>query len=93
MKEKVVIYKHALRNAVLPVITVLGLRIAFMIGGAPIVETIFAWPGLSKFFIFAIRFRDYLVVVGVTCVMGALILAANILIDISYRWLDPRVAL
>jgi peptide/nickel transport system permease protein len=93
LKEKVVIYKHALKNAVLPVITVLGLRIAFMISGAPIVETIFAWPGLGKFFIFAIRFRDYLVVVGITCVMGALILAANILIDITYKWLDPRVAL
>jgi peptide/nickel transport system permease protein len=91
LRERVVIYKHALRNAMLPVITVLGLRIAFTIGGAPITETVFSWPGLGKYFIYAISRRDYLIVVGVTVVMSALILIANVLIDLSYKWLDPRV--
>lgn len=93
LRERTVIYKHALKNAVSPVITILGLRIAFMIGGAPIVETIFAWPGLGKYFVYSIRYRDYLVVVGVTVVMGAIILIANLITDLSYRWLDPRVKL
>ncbi len=93
LRERVVIYKHALRNAMLPVITVLGLRVAFMIGGAPITETIFSWPGLGKYFIYAINHRDYFIVVGITVVMSVLILIANVLIDISYRWLDPRVKL
>jgi peptide/nickel transport system permease protein len=93
LKERVVIYKHALRNAMLPVITVLGLRVAFMLGGAPITETVFSWPGLGKYFVYAITRRDYFVVVGITVVLGALILLANVLIDISYKWLDPRIKL
>ncbi|MCK4310278.1 MAG: ABC transporter permease, partial [Methanomicrobia archaeon] len=93
LKERVVIYKHALRNAMLPVITVLGLRVAFALGGAPITETVFSWPGLGKYFVAAIRIRDYFVVVGVTVVLAVLILVANLLIDLSYKWLDPRVKL
>jgi peptide/nickel transport system permease protein len=93
LRERIIIYKHALKNAILPVITVLGLRVALMLGGAPVTETVFAWPGLGKFFVFAVRFRDHLVVVGVTVVLGALIVIANMLVDISYRWLDPRVTL
>ncbi|MCK4432663.1 MAG: ABC transporter permease [Methanomicrobia archaeon] len=93
LKERVVIYKHALRNAMLPVITVLGLRVAFALGGAPITETVFSWPGLGKYFVSAIRIRDYFVVVGVTVVLAVLILVANLLIDLSYKWLDPRVKL
>ncbi|MCK4247470.1 MAG: ABC transporter permease, partial [Methanomicrobia archaeon] len=91
--ERVVIYKHALRNAMLPVVTVLGLRVAFALGGAPITETVFSWPGLGKYFVAAIRIRDYFVVVGVTVVLAVLILVANLLIDLSYKWLDPRVKL
>lgn len=91
LRERVVIYKHALRNAMLPVITVLGLRVAFALGGAPITETVFSWPGLGKYFVYAITRRDYFVVVGVTVVLGSLILIANLLIDLSYKWLDPRV--
>ena len=93
LKERVVIYKHALRNAMLPVVTVLGLRVAFALGGAPITETVFSWPGLGKYFVSAIRIRDYFVVVGVTVVLAVLILVANLLIDLSYKWLDPRVKL
>jgi peptide/nickel transport system permease protein len=93
LKERVVIYKHALRNAMLPVVTVLGLRVAFALGGAPITETVFSWPGLGKYFVAAIRIRDYFVVVGVTVVLAVLILMANLLIDLSYKWLDPRVKL
>ncbi|MBU6996857.1 MAG: ABC transporter permease [Theionarchaea archaeon] len=91
LKERVVVYKHALRNAMLPVITVTGMQIALTLGGAPITETVFSWPGLGKYFVYAIQHRDYFVIVGITVVLGTLILVANVLIDISYKWLDPRV--
>jgi peptide/nickel transport system permease protein len=93
LKERAVIYKHALKNAMLPVITVIGLRLAFTIAGAPITETVFSWPGLGKYFVYAIQHREYFIVIGVTVVLAILIMVANILIDISYRWLDPRVTL
>ncbi|MBU6998063.1 MAG: ABC transporter permease [Theionarchaea archaeon] len=93
LKERVVIYKHALRNAMLPVITVIGLRLAYTIAGAPITETVFSWPGLGKYFVYAIQRREYFIIIGVTVVLAILIMVANILIDISYRWLDPRVTL
>lgn len=93
LKERIVIYKHALKNAMLPVITVIGLRLAFTIAGAPITETVFSWPGLGKYFVYAIQRREYFIVIGVTIVLAILIMVANILIDISYRWLDPRVTL
>ena len=91
LKERVVIYKHALRNAMLPVITVVGLRLAFTFGGAPITETVFSWPGIGKYFVSTIANRDYFATVGVTMTLAFLILVTNILIDISYKWLDPRV--
>ncbi len=93
LKERVVIYKHALRNAMLPVITVLGLRVAYSFAGAPITETVFSWPGIGKYFVGAIQRRDYFPVIGVTVVLAILILVANLLVDISYKWLDPRVKL
>jgi peptide/nickel transport system permease protein len=93
LKERTVIYKHALKNAMLPVITLLGLRIGVMLSGAPIIEQVFSWPGLGKYFVLAVKFRDYSVAVGAAIVLGIMIVIANLLIDISYRWLDPRVEL
>lgn len=93
LKERTVIYKHALKNAILPIVTVIGLRAAFMMGGAPIVEIVFSWPGLGKFFVDAVWMRDYFSVIGASLVLGIFILVANLLVDLSYTWLDPRVEL
>ncbi len=89
--EMVVVYKHALRNALLPVITVLGLSLPALIGGSVIFESIFAINGMGKLFFDSVLSRDYPVVMGVL-VMGAfLTLLGNLLADISYAWSDPRI--
>ncbi len=93
LKERTVIYKHALKNAILPIVTVIGLRAAFMLGGAPVVEIVFSWPGLGKYFVDAVWMRDYFSVIGASIVLGIFILITNLLVDLSYTWLDPRVKL
>ncbi len=94
LKERVVIYKHALKNAMLPITTVLGLRIAFLMGVTlPIIERVFSWPGLGQYFVMAAFKRDYFSVMGVSLVLSIIILLSNLLVDISYKWLDPRVEL
>ncbi|MBU7036449.1 MAG: ABC transporter permease subunit [Theionarchaea archaeon] len=91
LKERIVIYKHALRNAILPILTVIGLRIAMMLGGSPIIEKMFSWPGMGKYFVDAAFMRDYFSVIGTSLALALMILIANLVTDISYRWLDPRV--
>ena len=91
LKERIVLYKHALRNAILPILTVIGLRIAMMLGGSPIIEKMFSWPGMGKYFVDAAFMRDYFSVIGTSLALAAMILLANMITDISYRWLDPRV--
>jgi peptide/nickel transport system permease protein len=91
LKQRIVIYKHALRNAILPILTVIGLRIAMMLGGSPIIEKMFSWPGMGKYFVDAAFMRDYFSVIGTSLALAVMILVANLLTDVSYRWLDPRV--
>jgi peptide/nickel transport system permease protein len=91
LKERIVIYKHALRNAILPILTVIGLRIAMMLGGSPIIEKMFSWPGMGKYFVDAAFMRDYFSVIGTSLALAVMILLANLITDVSYRWLDPRV--
>lgn len=88
-----VIMGHALRNALIPVITVAGMRFAGLLGGAVIVETIFAWPGIGKFVLDSIFDRDYPVIQGFVVFMGTVFLLVNLLVDLSYAWLDPRIRL
>ncbi len=90
---QVVVMRHALRNAMLPVTTVAGMRFASLLGGAVIVETIFAWPGIGKYVLDSIFDRDYPVVQGFVVFMGTVFLLMNLLVDISYAWLDPRIRL
>ena len=86
-----VLLKHVLRNATLPVMTVLGLDFGRMLGGAVVVETIFAWPGMGRLAGPAVLGRDFPVVQG-TAIMGAAIfLAVNLFIDLLYGWVDPRL--
>ncbi|MGH9176501.1 MAG: nickel ABC transporter permease, partial [Vicinamibacterales bacterium] len=90
---RAVVVQHALRNAMIPVMTVAGMRFAGLLGGAVIVETIFAWPGIGKFVLDSIFDRDYPVIQGFVVFMGTIFLLMNLLVDVSYAWLDPRIRL
>lgn len=89
--ERRVVYRHAVRNMLLPVVTVVGLQLGALVGGAVIVETVFSWPGLGRLLIDAIRGRDYPVVQAATAVIAAAFVVMNLLVDVTYTWLDPRV--
>lgn len=91
LTERVVIYKHALRNALLPVVTVLGLSIPGLIGGSVIFESIFAIPGMGQLFYGAVMARDYPVVMGELVIGAVLTLIGNLVADISYALVDPRI--
>ncbi len=91
LSERVVIYKHALRNALLPVITILGLSIPHLIGGSVIFETIFAIPGMGQLFYMSVMARDYPVVMGILLIGAALTLLGNLIADVSYAVADPRI--
>lgn len=93
MKEKAVIISHALKNAMIPVITVIGSEFGALLGGAVVTETIFAWPGVGRLAINSIAKRDYPMIQGNTLVLCALFLLINLLIDIVYAWLNPRIRL
>jgi peptide/nickel transport system permease protein len=91
LSEKVVIYRHALRNALLPVITILGLSVPGLIGGSVIFETIFAIPGMGKLFYDGVMMRDYPLIMGVLVIGAVLTLVGNLIADISYALADPRI--
>ena len=91
LKERTVIYSHAMRNALMPLITLLGLSLPGLIGGAVITETLFAIPGMGKMGFDAVMGRDYPVVMGVLVITAVLTLMGNLLADISYALADPRV--
>jgi len=91
LTEHKVVYSHALRNALLPLITIIGLSIPGLIGGSVIAETIFAIPGMGKLFYDAVLMRDFPVVMGILTIGSALTLIGNLLADIAYAWADPRV--
>jgi peptide/nickel transport system permease protein len=91
LPERTVIYKHAMRNALLPVITILGLSVPGLIGGSVIFESIFAIPGLGKLFYEAIMMRDYNMIMGSLTIGAVLTLAGNLIADICYSIADPRI--
>ncbi|MFZ0243212.1 MAG: ABC transporter permease [Desulfobacterales bacterium] len=91
MSETVVILRHALRNAFLPVVTVLGLNLGLLLGGAVLTETIFSWPGLGRYVVDSLMGRDYAVVQGCILVFAALMAIINLAVDLIYGLLDPRI--
>jgi peptide/nickel transport system permease protein len=91
LSERTVIYKHALRNAVLPVVTIIGLNLRTIIAGAVLTETVFAWPGLGRLTFDAINTRDYPVLMAMFVFVGVVVVIANLLTDIAYAYLDPRI--
>lgn len=93
LRERAVVVGHALRNALITIVTVTGIRLAALLGGAVIVETIFAWPGIGKYVVDSIFLRDYPTIQGFVLFTGTVVLLVNLLVDVSYVWLDPRVRL
>jgi len=91
LRERVVIGRHVVRNSLLPVVTILGYRIAFILSGTIVVETIFAWPGLGQLFYDSIDRKDYQVVQAIVLVLASLVVVANIVTDLLYAYIDPRI--
>jgi peptide/nickel transport system permease protein len=91
VSENKVIYKHALRNALLPLITILGLQLPGLFAGALFVEQVFAWPGMGRLAINAIYVRDYQVIMGTTMFAGVMVVIGNLIADILYAIVDPRI--
>lgn len=91
LREGIVIFKHALRNALIPVITIIGFQCGALLSGALITETIFAWPGLGRLTITAIQKRDYPLVQGCVLVIALSYVLVNLLTDLAYAWADPRI--
>jgi oligopeptide transport system permease protein len=91
LRESVVLFKHALRNSLVPVLTVMGPLTAALLTGSFVVEYVFAIPGMGRFFITAVTDRDYPLIMGVTLVYTALLIAANLVVDLCYSYVDPRI--
>ncbi len=90
-RERIVVFGHALRNATLPVITVIGIEFAFMIGGLVVTETVFNLPGVARYLVDAILWRDYPVVQNLVMFIAIVVVLANLTVDLLYGWLDPRI--
>jgi peptide/nickel transport system permease protein len=91
MPRRIVIWKHALKNASIPIFTLFAVNFAQLISGAVVTETVFAWPGVGRLLVDSIFVRDYTVVQAVVFFSAAFIVAMNILVDVTYAWLDPRI--
>ena len=91
LKGKIVILKHALKNALVPIITVVGLQFGVLLGGAVMTETIFSWPGLGKYLVDAIYARDFPIVQGGILFFAGVFVIVNLLVDLSYALVDPRI--
>lgn len=92
LKQGAIIMRHILRNAMLPIVTVAGMQAGALVGGAVVIETVFAWPGLGRLIYDALLQRDYPVLLGVFLVMSVIVIALNLLTDAIYRMIDPRVS-
>jgi peptide/nickel transport system permease protein len=91
LSERLVIMRHAVRNAMIPVVTLVGLQAPWLIGGAVIIEQIFVIPGMGLLLLDAVQQRDYPIITGVFLVVGVAVMLINLLVDLSYGLLDPKV--
>jgi peptide/nickel transport system permease protein len=89
--ERLVIWRHAFKNAVLPVVTVIGVEFAFLIGGLVVTETVFNLPGVARFLVQAILWRDYPIVQNLVLFIAVVVILSNLVVDLLYGWFDPRV--
>jgi peptide/nickel transport system permease protein len=91
LSERAVIYKHAVRNAMVPVVTVIGLNFGLLLAGAILTETVFSWPGLGRLVVEAVYERDYPLVVGCILIFAIVFVIVNLITDILYTYIDPRI--
>jgi peptide/nickel transport system permease protein len=91
LRKRIVLYKHALRNALIPVVTIVGVSLVFLFGGQVLVETVFNIPGLGRLLVRAALDKDFLIVQGSVLIIGATVCLVNMLVDITYGWIDPRI--
>ncbi len=92
LRERTVILKHALRNALIPIVTIYGLSLPFLLGGAVLIEKVFAWPGMGLLAVGAVTARDYPVILATSMMAAVLVVLGNLLADVSYALVDPRVS-
>ncbi len=91
LAERAVVIRHALRNALIPILTLIGLRLPWLFGGAVITETVFAWPGMGRLLVDAVLKRDYPIVQGIVVTMAMLVVASSLVVDLLYAAADPRI--
>jgi peptide/nickel transport system permease protein len=91
LRERAVVLRHGLKNSLIPVVTVLGLQMAGLLGGAIIIETIFTLPGLGQYVFQELLYKDFQVVQTMTVYIGAIVILMNLAVDVSYAWFDPRI--
>ena len=93
LPEGLITIKHVVRNAMLPMVTMLGLQVGTLLGGSVLVETVFAWPGVGRLAFEAVMSRDLNLLLGILLICSVIVIAANIMVDLAYAWLDPRIEL
>ena len=91
LRERVVVLRHALKNGIIPVVTLAGMSIPLILGGEVLIETVFGIPGMGRLAVNALFSRDYAIVQGIVLVVAVLVVMCNLIVDISYAWLDPRI--
>ena len=91
LKERTVVIRHAIKNALIPIVTLIGMQLPILVGGSVIIENIFNLPGLGRLFLVALNLRDYPVISGVNLFFGTMVLGSNLIIDLVYPYLDPRI--
>lgn len=91
LREIVIIYRHAIKNMMLPILALIGLDISYVVAGSVVVETVFAYPGIGSLLVTSVLARDYPIVQASVFVISILVVGVNVLVDLSYRWLDPRI--
>jgi len=91
LPERTVIYKHAVRNALIPVVTVIGLNFGLLLSGAILTETVFSWPGVGRYVVNAVQMRDYPAVQGCVLFFAFIFVVVNLITDIVYVYIDPRI--
>ncbi len=91
LREKHIIFRHALKNAAIPVITIIGVQIATLFGGSVVIEQIFNLPGIGRYLLEALNKRDYTIISGINLIVTTFVLLINLVIDLAYAYLDPRI--
>jgi peptide/nickel transport system permease protein len=91
LTERMIVFRHALRNALIPVTTFAGLAFAALLGGAVLTETIFSWPGIGKYVVDAALYLDYPVIMGFTLMIAVVYMGVNLVVDVLYSWLNPQI--